>query len=209
MSDTMFEALESRTLFSITPTVQADLDAITADRNKIATDRTAMITTLRNDRLAIVNDRRTSTQGDPALIAKLKDDRAAFLAKTRQDRLNLQTTLTADRATIQADALRIRADAGNIAAVAADKLTLLSDRSQMVSHVQTFLATVVEDRSGLRQTLLDDKAAIAASKASPNLASDLAKLGSDRALYSQVLQDDANTLLADRVKLAQDIRSGA
>jgi hypothetical protein len=208
MSDTLFEDLESRMLFSVTPTVQADLDAITADKNKITSDRAAMLVTLRDDRAAILTDRRMSTQGDPTLIQKLKDDKAAYLDKTRQDRANLLTTLQSDRATILADTLKIRADAGNIPAVAADRLTLESDRSNMISHFQTFLAIQVQDKAGLRQTLFDDLSAIAASKGSPNLAADRAKLSSDNALYTQVLIDDRTQLLADVVKLRTDIRAG-
>src|SRR3954471_4375435 len=92
-NDTVLESLESRTLFAVSATVQADLDQIAVDRQTLANDRATMIATLQADRLAIRNDHLTSAVGDPALIQKLKDDKAAYLAKTQQDRANLQTTL--------------------------------------------------------------------------------------------------------------------
>jgi len=204
----LFESLESRTLFAVSPTVQADLDQIALDRQTLANDRATMIATLNADRLAIRNDRLTSAVGDPALIQKLKDDKAAYLAKTQQDRTNLFTTLKADRDLIAADLLTIRADAGNIPAVAADRLKLFSDRAKMVADVQAYRATLVQDRSALHTTLFDDLAAIAASKASPNLATDQAKLVSDTQFFRQTLINDTNKLIADRVKLGQDIRAG-
>src|SRR4051794_37224195 len=95
MNHAVLETLENRTLFAVSPTVPPEPDQVAVDRQTLANDRATMIATLNADRLAIRNDRLTSVVGDPTLIQKLRDDKAAYLAKTQQDRVNLQTTLKA------------------------------------------------------------------------------------------------------------------
>jgi hypothetical protein len=201
------EILEQRTLFTVSPTVQADLGAIAAQQQQFNTDRAAGLTQIASDRAAVVNDRLNAARGDPALIQKLKSDVQFFTDKFKQDAINLHAMLATDRQQILADTLQLRADHGNLAATAADHLRIISDFTKVRSDVQAFASTHVADLASRRTTMLQDLSDIAQSRVSPTLVADQQKLSSNVLTLQQTLKNDAVALQGDRAKLVTDIRN--
>lgn len=123
----LFESLESRTLFSatlghklLTPTQQADQQAIATAQKTLATDRAARLSTLAADRAAI-----------PAVR-------------------------NSDNATIAGDLAQQRLDRGNPSQEEADILQTRADRSKLLVDVHAAVLTQISDNRTTNQQILRD-----------------------------------------------------
>lgn len=131
----LFESLESRTLFSatlphklLTPTQQADQQAIATAQQTLATDRATRLSTLAADRAAI-----------PAVR-------------------------NADNATIAADLVQQRLDRGNPSQEEADILQTKADRSKLVVDVHAAVITQISDNRTTNAQIRTDLKALGAAR---------------------------------------------
>jgi hypothetical protein len=211
-STVALEALESRTLYSATPsqTILADEAAVTAAKAQKASDQSAAKQTLLADRLQLVQDQSTKSSQLAPLLLQLQGDITAENQAILADHENDLTTRIADRTAITNDFRTIIADAGNSSAETTDHAQLNADQGKLKSDIAADAITLADTRSTYRETILDDQLAItnARSGDDPAVESDKSKILADQLAEKNTLLADQEAIISAELKLAQDRVAG-
>jgi hypothetical protein len=201
----IFESLESRTFFSLTPAqaVAADQAKIAADKLQLTQDRSGYSSAVNDDRKQLTADisNALTTAGN-----QIKAD-ATLEKQTIQTVLqNGNATLASDRATINADKKTAIADRGNATAEAAALSKLKSDESILTSDSASLKATIANDRTTFNARLKTDTANlnIVGRNGDTAIDADRAQLTTDIKSAANAIGTDTRTLAQDEVQLAKD-----
>lgn len=213
----MAEALESRTLYSVTPAsavlgaaVKADQLQVKADLLMFRSDMAGNTLTLLTDVAAIKTD---GVKGDAALKpapAKFHKDVRSMSQQLRLDRLGKAHNALADESTIISDRRRILLDKGDAPMLASDKAKLLGDRVKLQQDLLAGLdARVATRQSAYAMIFADGQAIVDAAKADPAasaaLVADLGKFTADKTVCMNTVTADLQKLVADRQQLVADL----
>lgn len=208
-----FEALESRTLLSISPVslqVAADRLQVHADLVSFKADMLHDTATLLGDVKALKLD---GVKADPTLgplFATLKTDVKAMRSQLAADRLAQAKAVVKDQAAILKDMRQARMDRGNPTAVTADRAQLLADRIQLQTDEIAGLTARINTRQSAFDTISADLQAIATAASgdsgySAKLTADINKFVTDRTNSLNTMTADLNKIKADRTQLQTDL----
>jgi hypothetical protein len=218
VSSSLFtEALESRTLFSVSPATEALSHAVTLDRAQIQqdllkfrSDALANFTALQADVNTIKGEHPKNADTVFPLVSKFRTDIGAMWSQLEADRLAERQNVLSDESVIMGDLRKMGLDKGNAAAETADHGKLLTDRIKMQTDMIAGLNSRLTTRSTDYSTLFNDVQAIQAAvssdpHASPELVSSVQKWSTDRTTCLNTMSGDLQTLVADRTKLVTDL----
>jgi len=206
----LIENLETRQLFAVSATIQADLAKIAADRTQIINDRAAAIAQLKLDAAQYAADRLTRLNSVAGLRVQLKNDIATKRAVLIQDTKTFVANFQAAAALVKADSLQVRADRNDPTARAADLQKLATDTDALIA-AKLNNAQVKQDLADLKAVIAADRAGIITviKTQTPTEVSDLQKIAADRSAMISTLAADTALLKADLLKLRADKIAGA
>lgn len=207
------ETLESRTLFSGTPsaTILADQAAITTAKDQLAADKTAGKQTVLADKLQLMQDQSTKSNTLAPLQLQLQTDIGAENAALRTDAKNALTTRIADFTAIRNDYIKLLGDLGNTSAENADHAQLNTDQATLQSDNTAAKVTASDTRSTYRTIILNDRLAITNARVGndPTINNDKIKLLNDQLAEANTILADKEAITSAELKLAQDQAAGA
>jgi hypothetical protein len=206
------ETLESRTLYSATPssTILADEAAVTAAKAQKATDQSAGTQTLLADQLQLLQDRSTKSSALAPLLLQLQSDTAAENQAILTDHENDLTTRIADRTAITNDLRHMAADDDNSEDEHDDRLQWAADKSKLKNDIADDDITLNNTKSSFRTTILSDRLAILEARTtdSPAVDIDKTKILDDKASEKNTLLADQEAIVSTELKLAEDRAAG-
>ncbi len=206
------ETLESRTLYSATPsaTILADQAAVTAAKAQKATDQSAADQTLLADRLQLLQDRSTKSNQLAPLLLQLQSDTAAENQAILTDHENDLATRITDRNAITNDLRQMAADDADSGEEHDDRLQWAADRSKLKNDIAADDITLNNTKSSFRTTILSDKLEILEARTtdSPAVDIDKTKILDDKAAEKNTLLADQEAILSAELKLVQDRVAG-
>lgn len=203
------ETLESRTLFSMTPspTIMADLSRLSADASAAEAQFQQYGPTLRADLQALRTDARAA--GKPVggvLLAGLNAASLRFFNVTRADALRLFVKDAVAGRVAFLDAIRLALHPGN--AVLQAKLT--TDVARFSTSTGVLVAKLGADGATLSAAAAAALGAVAAAyPGSAAVANDVAKLQSDGSAFLTALGPSLQAAQADLSQFFSDVAAGA
>ena len=207
------ETLESRTLFSGTPspTILADEAAVTTAKDQLSADKTAGKQTVLADRLQLMQDRATKNNALAPLLLQLQTDITAENTALRTDAKNALTTRITDYTAISNDYTKILGDLGNNSAETADHAQLATDQATLASDNTAAKLTASDTRSTYKTIILNDRLAITNARIGddPAVNADKIKLLNDQLAEANTILADKEAITSAELKLAQDLQMGA
>jgi hypothetical protein len=207
------ETLESRTLYSATPspTIIADKEAVQAAEAQRFNDKAEWSQTLLADHLQLLQDQSTKSSELAPLMLQLQSDTTAEHEAILVDNENALATRIADRTTITNDLTQIFSDLGNSTAEAADHAKLLTDQNKLKSDNGADAITLDDTKSTYKTTLLSDHLAITNARIGddPAIDTDKTKILSDQLTEKNTLLADQEAVVSAKLKLAEDEQAAA
>jgi len=202
------ETLESRTLYSATPspTILADEAAVTAAKAQKAADLSAGAQTLLADNLQLAQDRSTKSSQLAPLQLQLQSDETLENEAIQTDHENDLSTRIADRTAITNDLRAILADLGNSGAEITDHAQLATDQAKLKSDIAADVITLNDTKSTYKTTILSDRLAITNARISddPAIDADKTKILTDELAEKNTLLADQEAVVSAELKLAED-----
>jgi len=202
------ETLESRTLYSATPspTITADLEAVQVAEAQRFNDKAEGAQTLLADHLQLLQDQSTKGSQLAPLLLQLQSDTTAEHVAILADNESALATRIADRTIITNDLTQIFSDLGNPSAEAADHAKLLTDQDKLKSDIAANNITLDNTKSTYKTILLSDHLAITNARIGddPAIDADKTKILTDQLAIKNTLLADQEAVVSAQLKLAQD-----
>jgi hypothetical protein len=209
----MIEILEGRTLFSVSVTVQADIDAVNADKFTLASDRTARAAAIAADKSAITVDTRAISAAVAAAKLSIRTTLAQEKAQLQSDQRTGPATLASDSATVKGDeaALRAAKATGDADAIASAQLTLTTDEGTLKTDQSEAALAVVTDKTAIIATTRGEGNMIREASLTATAVATAArqKLAADELSYDHIVAVQTAQLATDQAKLITDERNHA
>jgi hypothetical protein len=200
------ESLESRTLYSTSPTITADLLVIQTDKDQINVDQSTNDQTARADDLQLATDQFTKLSQVSTLVVKQLQDSETDKLALLTDVINGQSKRLADRTVITEDLMTVKADRSDPTAEAADAMKLATDRTTLDNDIVGATTTYKNDQLTFRAKELQDRLDIKTARlaADPAVDADKAKILTDKLQGQITVLTDQKQLLTDELKLVKD-----
>jgi hypothetical protein len=202
------ETLESRTLYSTTPsaTILADMQAIQADKDQINVDQSANDQTARADDLQLATDQFTRLSQVSTLVVKQLQDSETDKLALLTDTIHSQSTRLADRTIITEDLMMVKADRADAAAEMAAATALAAAKAQLGMDIASATTTYKNDQLTFKAKEKQDKLDIQTARLAddPAVDADKEKILTDKLQGQITVLTDQKQLLTDELKLVKD-----
>jgi hypothetical protein len=202
------ETLESRTLYSTTPspTVAADMVKVQADKDQINVDQSAGYQTADADNLQLDKDQLAKLNAIAPLQIKLQTDLNTQTSLLLTDNQTALTQRFADRTIVTEDLMSVKADRQDPTALAGDMTKLTADRAALATVIAAANTQYKNDAATLKAAVLADRLAIADARVAdvPAVDNDKLKILTDKLANAQTLLADEKQLAADELQLLKD-----